>query len=33
VKPVAQILRETIEEFEALMAELGAKYGKVGEPA
>jgi enoyl-[acyl-carrier protein] reductase II len=33
VKPVAQILRETIEEFEAVTAELGAKYGKVGEPA
>jgi enoyl-[acyl-carrier protein] reductase II len=33
VKPVAQILRETIEEFEAVTAELGAKYGRVGEPA
>ena len=33
VKPVAQILRETIEEFEAVTAELGAKYGKVSVPA
>jgi enoyl-[acyl-carrier protein] reductase II len=33
VKPVAQIIRETVEEFEAVMGELGAKYGKVGEPA
>ena len=30
VKPVAQILSETIAEFEAVMAELGAKYGRVG---
>jgi enoyl-[acyl-carrier protein] reductase II len=29
VKPVAQIIRETVEEFEAVIAELGAKYGKV----
>jgi len=29
VKPVAQILRETIEEFEAVMTEMGAKYGRV----
>jgi enoyl-[acyl-carrier protein] reductase II len=33
VKPVAQIIRETVEEFEAVTAELGRKYGKVGEPA
>nr|WP_293905611.1 nitronate monooxygenase [Phenylobacterium sp.] len=29
VKPVAQILNETIEEFEAVMMEMGAKYGRV----
>ena len=29
VKPVAQIIRETVEEFEAVIAELSAKYGKV----
>jgi enoyl-[acyl-carrier protein] reductase II len=33
VKPVAQILRETVEEFEAVTAELGAKYGATREPA
>ena len=33
VKPVAQIIAETIEEFEAVTAELGARYGRVGEPA
>lgn len=33
VKPVAQIIRETVEEFEAVMADLGQRYGKVGEPA
>ena len=33
VKPVAQIIRETVEEFEAVMSELGAKYGKVAEGA
>jgi enoyl-[acyl-carrier protein] reductase II len=33
VKPVAQIIRETIEEFEAVIAELGTRYGRVGEPA
>ncbi|HZZ32622.1 MAG TPA: nitronate monooxygenase [Phenylobacterium sp.] len=27
VKPVAQIIRETVEEFEAVIAEIGAKYG------
>jgi enoyl-[acyl-carrier protein] reductase II len=29
VKPVAQIIRETVEEFDAVIAELAAKYGKV----
>jgi len=29
VKPVAQIIRETVEEFEATVAEIGAKYGVV----
>jgi enoyl-[acyl-carrier protein] reductase II len=33
VKPVAQILSETIAEFETVMAELGARYGRVGSPA
>jgi enoyl-[acyl-carrier protein] reductase II len=33
VKPVAQILRETVEEFEAVTGELGRRYGRVGEPA
>jgi enoyl-[acyl-carrier protein] reductase II len=33
VKPVAQIIRETVEEFEAVTAELGARYGRVGEVA
>ena len=33
VKPVAQIIRETVTEFEEVMTALGAKYGKVGEPA
>jgi enoyl-[acyl-carrier protein] reductase II len=27
VKPVAQIIRETVEEFETTIAEIGAKYG------
>lgn len=27
VKPVAQIIRETVEEFAAVIAELGARYG------
>jgi enoyl-[acyl-carrier protein] reductase II len=31
VKPVAEIIRETVEEFEAVTAELGARYGRVGE--
>jgi enoyl-[acyl-carrier protein] reductase II len=33
VKPVAQIIRETVEEFEAVTADLGKRYGRVGEPA
>ena len=33
VKPVAQIIRETVEEFEAVMSEMGAKYGRAAEPA
>lgn len=33
VKPVAQILRETIEEFEATLADLGARYGRAAQPA
>ena len=33
VKPVADIIRETVAEFEAVTAELGAKYGRVGEAA
>jgi enoyl-[acyl-carrier protein] reductase II len=33
VKPVAQIIAETVAEFEAVMTELGAKYGRVGAPA
>ena len=33
VKPVAQIIRETVDEFEAVMTELGRKYGKAGAPA
>jgi enoyl-[acyl-carrier protein] reductase II len=33
VKPVAQILRETVEEFAAVMSEMGAKYGRAAEPA
>lgn len=33
VKPVAQIIRETVEEFEAVIDELSRKYGKVGAPA
>jgi hypothetical protein len=27
VKPVAEIIRETIAEFEAVTADLGARYG------
>jgi enoyl-[acyl-carrier protein] reductase II len=33
IKPVAQILAETIAEFEAVMSEMGAKYGRAAEPA
>jgi len=33
VKPVARIIRETVEEFEAVMTEMGAKYGKAAEVA
>lgn len=33
IKPVAQIIRETIEEFEAVITDLGARYGRVREPA
>lgn len=33
VKPVAQILRETIDEFEAVTADLGARYGRATVPA
>jgi enoyl-[acyl-carrier protein] reductase II len=33
VKPVAQIIRETIEEFEATVAEMSAKYGRQTAPA
>ena len=29
VKPVAQIIRETVEEFEATVAEIATKYGQV----
>lgn len=33
VKPVAQIIRETIAEFEETVAAMSAKYGRVVEPA
>ena len=33
VKPVAEILSETIAEFEAIMGKLGAQYGKVAQTA
>lgn len=33
VKPVAQILRETVAEFEAVMSEMGARFGHAAEPA
>jgi enoyl-[acyl-carrier protein] reductase II len=33
VKPVAQILRETMAEFEAVIGEMGAKYGRAAQPA
>ena len=33
VKPVAQIIRETVAEFEEVMSAMGAKYGRAGAPA
>ena len=33
IKPVAQILRETIAEFETVIGEMGAKYGRAPQPA
>jgi enoyl-[acyl-carrier protein] reductase II len=33
VKPVAQVIRETVEEFETVMRKMGAKYGRPAEPA
>jgi enoyl-[acyl-carrier protein] reductase II len=33
VKPVAEIIGETVAEFEAVMTRLGRQYGKVAEPA
>lgn len=33
VKPVAQIIGETVAEFEAVMTEMGAKYGRAVQPA
>ncbi len=33
VKPVAEIIAETIAEFEEVMADLGARYGRVVHPA
>lgn len=33
VKPVAEIIAETVAEFEAVMADLGQRYGRVGVPA
>jgi len=33
VKPVAEIIGETIAEFETVMTALGRRYGKVSEPA
>jgi enoyl-[acyl-carrier protein] reductase II len=33
VKPVAQILRETMAEFEAVLGEMGARYGAAAQPA
>jgi enoyl-[acyl-carrier protein] reductase II len=33
VKPVAQVIRETVAEFEAVMSEMGAKYGRAAQPA
>jgi enoyl-[acyl-carrier protein] reductase II len=33
IKPVAQILRETIEEFETVIGDMAAKYGRERQPA
>jgi enoyl-[acyl-carrier protein] reductase II len=33
VKPVAQIIAETVAEFEATMADLNARYGRLPTPA
>ena len=33
VKPVAQIIRETVAEFEEVMSAMGAKYGRAGATA
>ncbi len=33
VKPVAEIIAETVAEFEAVMADLGRRYGRVPQPA
>ena len=33
VKPVAEIIAETVAEFEAVMADLGQRYGRVAQPA
>jgi enoyl-[acyl-carrier protein] reductase II len=33
VKPVAQIIRETVEEFEEVITRMGARYGKAAQPA
>ncbi|TAL32675.1 MAG: nitronate monooxygenase [Phenylobacterium sp.] len=33
VKPVAEIIAETVAEFEAVMTDLGQRYGRVAQPA
>jgi enoyl-[acyl-carrier protein] reductase II len=33
VKPVAQVIRETVEEFEAVMGEMAARFGRAAVPA
>ena len=33
VKPVAQVINETVAEFEAVMTEMGARFGKAAAPA
>lgn len=33
VKPVAEIIAETVAEFEAVISDLGQRYGRVGVPA